>query len=79
MRLRPVALPVEHGGWGFLLEPLVVGLGVAPARSSLLLGVAACAAFLLRHPLRIVLSESLAEKGIAPARASARARPAIPG
>src|SRR6185436_9751194 len=24
--LRPLALPAEHGGWGFVLEPIVLGL-----------------------------------------------------
>lgn len=28
---RPIALPVEHGAWGFLFEPLAAGLILAPA------------------------------------------------
>jgi regulator of cell morphogenesis and NO signaling len=32
IRLRSIALPVEHGGWGLLGEPLVVvGLAIAPS------------------------------------------------
>ncbi|MBZ0296495.1 MAG: YwiC-like family protein [Anaerolineae bacterium] len=27
--LRSVALPAEHGGWGFLIEPILLGLLVA--------------------------------------------------
>src|ERR1044072_2044638 len=30
-KLRPLALPTEHGGWGFLLEPLVLAMIVAPS------------------------------------------------
>jgi hypothetical protein len=51
---RQVALPAEHGGWGFLGEPLVLGLALAPSGAGLLLALAAIAAFLARHPLRLV-------------------------
>lgn len=30
VKLRTVALPAEHGGWGFLFEPIVLGLLLAP-------------------------------------------------
>jgi len=30
LSLKTVALPVEHGGWGMLAEPLVMGLVLAP-------------------------------------------------
>ena len=35
VRLRTVALPVEHGGWGISLEPVVLGLLVAPSASGI--------------------------------------------
>jgi hypothetical protein len=53
--LKAVALPVEHGGWGLLVEPIVLGLVIAPSAAGLSLGGAALAAFLVRHPLRLVL------------------------
>ena len=56
-RIRPVALPVEHGGWGFLLEPIVLALLVAPSWAGLLLGCAAFLLFLARHPLRLALRD----------------------
>ncbi|MDX2007394.1 MAG: hypothetical protein SFU83_19325 [Meiothermus sp.] len=31
--LRSVALPNEHGGWGFTLEPILLGLLVAPGEA----------------------------------------------
>lgn len=31
IRAKAVALPVEHGSWGFLLEPLVGGIAIAPS------------------------------------------------
>ena len=52
-----VALPVEHGGWGFLLEPLALGLVLAPSPGGLALALAALCAFLARHPLRLVLMD----------------------
>ena|SRR5438045_2599608 len=31
VRIRLVALPVEHGGWGLTLEPIALGLLLAPS------------------------------------------------
>ncbi|MCZ7661545.1 MAG: YwiC-like family protein [Thermoleophilia bacterium] len=33
-RLRDVVVPTEHGGWGFTLEPMLLGLLVAPGWAS---------------------------------------------
>jgi len=55
--LRPLALPAEHGGWGFVIEPMVLALLVAPSWSGLMIGVAVIAAFLARHPLRLAASD----------------------
>ena len=52
---RPVVAPAEHGGWGFMLEPVLLGWLVAPSAAALLLGMATIAAFLIRHPLKIAL------------------------
>src|SRR5512134_1647976 len=54
---RAVALPVEHGGWGLLGEPILVGLCLAPSRPGLGIAAAALAAFLARHPLRLALAD----------------------
>jgi hypothetical protein len=54
---KSVALPSEHGGWGMLAEPLLLGLVVAPSRASACLAVASLAAFLARHPLKLALSD----------------------
>jgi hypothetical protein len=50
---RALALPVEHGGWGFVVEPLVLGLVLVPSGAGACLAGAALAAFLVRHPLRL--------------------------
>jgi hypothetical protein len=54
---KSVALPVEHGGWGFLVEPVALGLALAPSRAGLALALGAVAAFLARHPLKLVLTD----------------------
>jgi hypothetical protein len=55
VRLKTIAIPIEHGGWGFLFEPIVLGMLVAPTLAGLCLSIAAIAGFLSRHPLKIVI------------------------
>lgn len=57
VRWRTVALPVEHGGWGISLEPVVLGLLVAPSVAGVGLAVATLGAFLARHPFKIVAGD----------------------
>ena len=57
VRWQTVALPTEHGGWGFISEPIVLGLLLALGWGGLALSIAAFAAFLLRQPLKIVLKD----------------------
>jgi hypothetical protein len=52
-RLRTIALPVEHGGWGFLFEPILLGMLVAPSLAGLCYSLAVAFAFLLRRPLKL--------------------------
>jgi hypothetical protein len=51
---RSVAIPSEHGGWGLTLEPVLLGLLVAPSGAGMALGVAAFTAFLLRTPAKLI-------------------------
>ncbi len=53
--LRRVAVPSEHGGWSLTLEPVLLGLIVAPSSAGLALAGAALSAFLLRTPAKLVL------------------------
>jgi hypothetical protein len=50
---KSVALPTEHGGWSFLIEPLILGLVLTPSAAGAWLAVSALAAFLARHPLKL--------------------------
>ena len=60
--LRPLALPTEHGGWGFLFEPLVLGLAVAPSWGGALVALAAVCTFLSRQPLKLAMQDALRRK-----------------
>lgn len=51
---KSVALPTEHGGWSFLIEPLILGLVLTPSIAGAWLAVSASAAFLARHPFKLV-------------------------
>lgn len=58
VRWRSVALPVEHGAWGFLLEPALLGLLVAASWAGVALVLAALAALLLQTPLSLALTDA---------------------
>ncbi len=64
--IKSVALPSEHGGWGFLLEPILLGLLVAASWAGALLSLAALGVFLLHQPLKIAVKDRL--KGRRPPR-----------
>jgi hypothetical protein len=52
-----VALPTEHGGWGLLGEPILLGLILAPSTAGVAVASACLCAFLLHHPLKLVLAD----------------------
>jgi len=53
--LRAVAIPAEHGGWSLTLEPVILGLLVAPSASGFALGMVALLIFMSRTPGKIAL------------------------
>lgn len=55
--VKAVALPPEHGAWGFLFEPILLGMVVAPSGAGVAIAVAALGAFLSRHPLKLLLGD----------------------
>lgn len=57
--LRSVAVPSEHGGWSLTLEPVLLGLLVAPSWPGVLLGVLALLGFLVRTPAKYVFGDRL--------------------
>jgi len=55
--IRPLAMPAEHGGWGFVLEPIALALLVAPSWAGTMIAIAALAAFLARQPLQLAIAD----------------------
>jgi hypothetical protein len=66
--LRSVTVPTEHGGWALTLEPVLLGLLVAPSIAGALLGVAAFLAFLVRTPLKLALVDLRRDRWLARTR-----------
>jgi hypothetical protein len=62
IKLKSIALPNEHGSWGFLFEPLLAGLLIAPSFSALWISLLVIGAFLTRQPLKILLSDLIAKR-----------------
>lgn len=56
--LRAVAVPIEHGGWGLTLEPILMGLLISPSVAGLCIGLAAMSAFVARTPLKVLLVDA---------------------
>lgn len=56
-QIAKLLLPKEHGSWSLALEPLALGLLVAPSIAGAALAVAALAGFFLRRPLKSMLRE----------------------
>lgn len=47
-------LPKEHGSWSLALEPLALGLLVAPSKAGIPLAITAVAGFFLRRPTKLL-------------------------
>lgn len=57
VRVKSIALPAEHGSWGFLVEPMILGMLVAPTWAGLALCVGIFGVFLVHQPLKIALKD----------------------
>ena len=66
-RWRELVWPREHGSWSLALEPLALGLLVAPSTAGGCLALAVLMAFFARRPLRTAVNDANAER-----RAAAR-------
>ena len=55
VRIKTIALPAEHGGWGLVFEPIVLGLLLAPSFAGFYLALSAVALFLSRQPLTLLM------------------------
>lgn len=73
VRWRDVAMPTEHGGWSFTLEPALLGLLAQPSVSGVALAAAALLGFLVRVPLKTVLVDRRRGRRLPRTRLAARA------
>lgn len=64
---RDLVVPKEHGSWSLALEPLALGLLVAPSDGGALLAGAVAAGFFVRRPLKAAVRDARPER-----RAAAR-------
>lgn len=53
---RSLVLPREHGSWSLALEPVALGLLVAPSRAGAWLALAIVAGFFTRRPLKLAVT-----------------------
>jgi hypothetical protein len=61
-KMKSIALPNEHGSWGILFEPLVLGIAVAPSLASPFVALLYIGAFLSRQPLRWHIADLKAKR-----------------
>lgn len=57
---KQVALPVEHGGWSFLFEPIIAGSAIAISAAGGWIALMMVGAFMLRRPLGVYASQAAA-------------------
>lgn len=57
IKLSQIALPAEHGSWGFLLEPLVAALAIAFSSGGIWISIMVIGAFLARRPLQVLINQ----------------------
>lgn len=57
IKLSQIALPTEHGSWGFLLEPLVAALALAFSSGGFWISIMVIGAFLARRPLQVFIAQ----------------------
>ena len=55
--VKSIALPIEHGSWGFVFEPIVAGLLLAPSLAALFITILVAGGFLTRQPLKFALAD----------------------
>ncbi len=62
IKTSKIALPTEHGGWGFLFEPIVASLAIAFSTAGIWIAVMTIGAFLVRQPLKMLVIDRLGMK-----------------
>ncbi len=61
---KAIALPIEHGWWGFVFDPLTAGLLIAFSPAALWISLLVVGAFLTRQPLKVLLNAWQAKRDL---------------
>ncbi len=61
---KAIALPIEHGAWGFVFEPLTAGLLIAFSPSAIWISLLVIGASLTRQPLKVLLNARQATRDL---------------
>ncbi len=69
-KIRQIAIPIEHGGWSFLLEPLIAGVAVAFSVGGLWIALMTIGAFLCRQPFKVLIADRMGMKDAERAKAA---------
>lgn len=64
VNVKTIALPIEHGSWGFVFEPLTAGLLIAFTPSAFWIVLLVVGAFLTRQPLKVLLNARQANRAL---------------
>ncbi len=64
IKVKTIALPVEHGSWGFVFEPLTAALLIAFSVSAVWISLLVVGAFLMRQPLKVLLTDWQAKRNL---------------
>lgn len=64
VKIKNIALPIEHGSWGFVFEPLAAGLLIAFSPSAIWIVLLVVGAFLVRQPLKVLLNDLITKRDL---------------
>lgn len=68
---RQIALPSEHGSWGFLFEPIVASLAIGLSLPGAMIAVMTIGGFLARQPLKVLIIDRTGQRNAERARVAA--------
>lgn len=69
-KIRQIAIPIEHGGWSILLEPLIAGVAIAFSVGGLCVALMTIGAFLCRQPFKVLIADRMGMKDAERAKAA---------
>ncbi|MBK9438288.1 MAG: YwiC-like family protein [Chloracidobacterium sp.] len=65
---KQIAVPPEHGSWGFLFEPIVASLAIGFSLPGALIALMTIGAFLARQPLKVLIIDRTGQRNAERAR-----------